>query len=543
MGIAESFKSRLGNLFPSKPDYSEFHNQHTQNNLDVHSLKATFESSIDQFSQPVFGPELSGAGAFAREGYVSKSFETPIVPFSTQVVAMETDEDVQLAINHLSSQISGGRHYWKGIHDDMVDYITEFSHDIDFDWIDTILIKELLGYGNSVWKPRLGIKYIRNKDDLLNIPISSFARIWWDRQRQPFKLEFRGAEWQGYHDPNDVMHFRWNPVDGSAFGVGLLTALTAVRNFDQITSEGAEPNQRPSLLDMKLSTQLTMHLVEKRYIPHNVYNAIGAQADDRAAIKAALKNLKVGEDFVTGTQVEVQELGSATRAFDPTRFSDNVLGPIMKGLNNFRGKEAGESGHSYANAKTSAVLDEIGMASFPQTIQRQLTDKLFQPWYDSNPMYGEFYGGGMVGVPWKENKFELQFGEAEKKDLPPEELLKLIESAIDRGTVPDVLEQRELYEKAGLPISKQYTDDIAMGVMPPAMGMPMGQPMQGQQPQQGQPQTGEQPTQFTSGFSSENPDFDNPRTGSPPMNNPIYDRRAKSERPPKPRTSRKPIEP
>ena len=534
MGIAESFRTRLGNLFPQVPkdSYGEFQGQRPTNSLDVNALKM----SMDSFSDPVWGPEISGAGAFAREGYVSKSFEVPVVPFKTQVAAMETDEDVQLAINHLSSQITGGRHYWKGIHDDMVDYITEFSHDIDFDWIDTILCKELLGYGNSVWKPRLGIKYIRNKDDLLNIPISSFARIWWDRQRNPYKLEFRGAEWQGYHDPTDVLHFRWNPVDGSAFGIGLLTAVTAVRNFEEITKDGPKSKTRPSLLDMKLSTQLTMHLVERRYIPHNVYNAVGSNATDRANMKAALKNLDVGEDFVTGTQVVVQELGSASRAFDPTRFSDNVLGPIMKGLNNFRGKEAGESQHSYANAKTTAILDEIGMASFPQAIQRQLADRLFQPWYEMNPMYSEGYGGGLVGVPWKECNFELEFGEAEKKDLPPDELIKLIESAIDRGSVPDLLEQRELYEKAGLPLSKQYTDDIAMGVMPNGMNpMGMGMPPMGQMPpqQSGREQQDNPMTQYT------DKRFDNPRGGSPPMDKKIYDEMSKSQRPPK--VSRKPI--
>jgi hypothetical protein len=538
MGIKESFRTRLTNIFGTLPDNSNDFSDYSRNvssGMDVNATKMAFES----FSDPVWGPEISGAGAFSREGYVSKSFEIPVVPFKTQVAAAEVDEDIQIALNTLTSQITGGRHYWKGIHDDMVDYITEFSHDIDFDWIDTILVKELLGFGNSVWKPRLGIKYIRGKDDLLNIPISSFARVWWDRQRMPYKLEFRGAEWQGYHDPKDVMHFIWNPIDSSAFGVGLITALTAVRNFQDITANGAEDKQRPSLLDMKLSTQLTMHLTERRYIPHNVYNAVGSSANDRAAIKASLKNLKAGEDFVSGTQIQVQELGSAQRAFDPTRFTDNVLGPIMKGLNSFRGKQANESSHQYANAKTASTLDEIGMSSFPQAVQRQLADKLFRPWYELNPMYGNNYGGGMVSVPWKECKFELEFGEAEKTDLEPDVLLKLIESAINTGAVFDPVEKRELYEKAGLPMSKIYTDEIMMngGMNPMGMGMPMdpnmmngGQNPSGMPPQQPQGM----PMQYT------DPRFVS-NVGSAPMNKKTYDDMAKSQKPPK--YSREPIDP
>jgi len=455
--VKESFLSRIGNFLKSATKNTSEYADYApdgQPGLNVYKVR----DAINMFSTPVFGPEVTGLGAYAREGYSSKAFEIPVVGFREQVKAMEIDEDVNLALNTMTAQITGGKHYWRSNFEQMVEYMGKFSHDIDFDWMDTILVKELTGYGNSVWKPRLGIEYIRGKEDIMHLPISSFQRIWWDRQRRPYRLEFRGPEYQGYHDPYQIMHFIWNPVDASAFGIGLITALTAVRDFTDIEPNGPVDKQRPSLLDMKLSTQLTMHLTEKRYVPRNVYNALDSDETDRAAMRTALAALQVGQDFVTGKKVEVQELGSSTRAFDPTKHTDTVLGPIMKALNNFRGKQAQESSHQYANAKTAAVLDDIGMSSFPQAIQRQLQDHLFQPWYEGNPIYIQEYGGGLVSLPWVDAEMILEFGALEKKDMEPKDFASMIESAVTTGAVFDIVEKRELYEKAGLPLSKDFTD-------------------------------------------------------------------------------------
>ncbi|MDE1868263.1 MAG: hypothetical protein KGI08_11225, partial [Thaumarchaeota archaeon] len=376
----------------------------------------------------------------------SKTFDIPFIPFTTQEIALQVDEDVQLAINHLSSQITGGEHYWKATDDELTHYMNRFTRDLNFDEMDTIMVKELLWFGNTVWKPRLGIQFIRNKYDLMHIPISSFIRVWWDRQRIPYKYEFRGPDYQGYHNPEDIIHIPWNQINASAFGTGFGVAMTTVKQFSQITPAGPQDAVLPSLLDRKYSQQLTMHITERRYIPHNVYKALDSSADERAAMQASLVDLAPGEDFVTGTNVEVQELGSSQRAFDPTLFSDLVQGPIMKALNDFRGKQAGESGHTFANAKTAALLDEIGLSAFPLAFIHQLEEKLFKPWYEANPLYSSDpmgYGGGYVGLPWDDAEFEFHFGRIQKKDLPADQMIAMIQAAVQSGAVQDPLELRK----------------------------------------------------------------------------------------------------
>ncbi len=79
--------------------------------MDLNRTKAMMESPllselVPGLSQPVWGPEISTVGAYSREGYTSRSFDTPEIPFRIQAGALARDEDVQLAINDLSSKIT-----------------------------------------------------------------------------------------------------------------------------------------------------------------------------------------------------------------------------------------------------------------------------------------------------------------------------------------------------------------------------------------------------------------------------------------------------
>ena len=84
----------------------------TMPSLSLQSLKHHMSTPITELSpglsQPVWGPEINTVGAYSREGYTSKTFDTPAIPFGTQALTLQVDEDVQLVINGLSSQVTGG---------------------------------------------------------------------------------------------------------------------------------------------------------------------------------------------------------------------------------------------------------------------------------------------------------------------------------------------------------------------------------------------------------------------------------------------------
>ncbi len=485
MGFGQRLRRGLGELISggNQVTTGRLQNQH----MNVNAVQYAASLSHEQgFSQPVFGAELSTVGQYSREGYTSRTFDTPTVPFSIQSYYAERDEDVSLAVNDLTSKITGGAHYWKSEIEAVQEKMSQFSKDIDFDWIDTILVKEVITYGNSFWKARLGINNIRNKDDLMCIPISSAVRIWWDRQRMPYKFEFRGSEYQGYHNVADVMHFMWNPINSSMFGTGVMTSLTSTRDFEDVTPTGTISKKLPSLMDRKYSTAMTMHLTERRYTPHNVYVAQNASQSERTQLSSDLANLDTGEDIVVGNKVEVQELGTAARAFDPTMFTNMVQGEILKGLQTFTGKQGGEESHQYANAQESSMQTEIGLASFPLAMTKQLQNNLFQPWYESTggtvdntvDMYGmpAGYGGGIVAIPWEEANPEINFGSEVKTEIDTEQQIKLVELAISTGAVQDPVEMRQLLEDAGLNLRKEMTEQMEQQYNPMAAQQPQQTP-------------------------------------------------------------------
>jgi hypothetical protein len=502
--------------------------------LNLNMMKAAMNSTMlsemipGGLSQPVWGPEISTVGAYSREGYTSKSFDSPRVPFKKMAIALSEDEDVQLAINDLSSKITGGQHYIKGDSESFIEYMEDFTANLHFDTFDTILVKEMLWYGNSIWKPRMGITNVQHFDDLMHIPISSLMRIWWDRQRIPYKYEFRGAEYQGYHNPGEILHFKWNPVNASVFGTGFGVSACSTREFTMpLSAEDSADIQLPSMLDRKYSTQFTMQMAEQRYITRNVWIADGASADQRAALQANIEGAQIGQDVIAGTNVEVKELGSQGRNFNAAQFADITQGPLFKALNDFRGKQAGESTHTFANAERAALLDELGLTAFPISVREQLEEKLFKPWYDANPFYDRNYMGGMIPVPWHLSRFDINFGQVEKKDVSVADMIKLIELYLQSPVPKDPKQILKLFEQAGLPIDEDYLVTIDNVYNDPHGQMAIGNATMNR----GGSERGGiiAPNKTASGQYLPTADigggpvFNNQVMGSPPMDNPIYD--------------------
>lgn len=490
--------------------------------LSLQSLKQYMSTPITELSpgmsQPVWGPEISTVGAYSREGYTSKTFDTPAIPFRTQALALQVDEDVQYSINNLSAQITGGEHYIKTATQELTDYLEEFSHNMEFDTFDTIMIKELFWYGNSVWKPRMGIQNVRTFDDLMHIPISSFVRVWWDRQRQPYKYEFRGAEYQGYHDPGEIIHFNWNPIDASVFGTGFGVSATSERVFNMVVSGDGALQQvtLPSMLDRKYAVEFIMQMATQRYVTRNVYVAPVASEDERNQLQSFVEQLKIGEDLVAGTQLTVQELGTNTRSFNPGEFIETVNSPIMKALNDFSGKQGSDNSHSFANAETAKEESDGGLSAFTINAKTQLAKKIFRPWYEANPFMGMMYLDGLIPVDWKDVKFDLNFGTIEKKDIPIEQRIKLMEMYIALPIPKNPKTLMKMFEQAGLPINDDDFEMIDQQMNDPGGAAALGNVDDNNADEENLPQS-------DIGGGEVEPQFNNQVMGDPPMDDPIYD--------------------
>lgn len=452
----------------------------THSSLPIGKLRETFYA--DTPSNPFWIGDLS-THHLPSYGWTYRPYDVPFVKFSVQKDGLQQDEDVQLSLNTLVSSVVGGEHYWKAKTDELAKYMTKFSTEFNFDEFDYTLAMEMLWFGNSFWKVRDGydIGGITSVKQLQHLPISSCHRAWWDRERIPRVYEFRGAEFNGYFRAEQIMHFKYNPIGASAFGTGLGTAASARILYFEDTADGAVERVRESLLSMKYGIQNLIYKSAKRYVTRNVYQALDSTPTDREDMKADLRKLDVGEDFVTGKKVEVKELGSATRNYDPAAFMDTILGPLTKALQSMRGRQAGESQHTYANAEQASLLDELGLAAFPLVMKRQLLDYIFKPWYAFNPTHDKKFGGGLVTVPWEFAEFDLNFGKIQKKDLTAEQTVALIDVGMRSKSIRPI-EARKAIENAGLPIMAELTDEILSAVMEEPAQENQNQPLQMESP-------------------------------------------------------------
>ena len=112
--------------------------------LQLQDVRSMLEAAPG-LSQPVWGPEISTVGAYSREGYTSKTFDSPAISFRAQASALQIDEDVQLSVNHLASKITGGSHYVKAANDELIEYFEDFTRRLQFDIFDTEAVKNYYG--------------------------------------------------------------------------------------------------------------------------------------------------------------------------------------------------------------------------------------------------------------------------------------------------------------------------------------------------------------------------------------------------------------
>ena len=77
--------------FISPPKMFPSNNAHDNNSVSLQNIMSYMQQPVNELSpgmsQPVWGPELSTVGAYSREGYTSRTFDSPAIPFNSQAVA------------------------------------------------------------------------------------------------------------------------------------------------------------------------------------------------------------------------------------------------------------------------------------------------------------------------------------------------------------------------------------------------------------------------------------------------------------------------
>jgi len=130
----------------------------------------------------------------------------------------------------------------------------------------------------------------------------------------------------------------------------------------------------------------------------------------------------------------------------------------------------------------------------------------------------------MIPVPWNWTRFDINFGQVDKKDIAVTDMIKLIELFLQAPIPKDPNQILKLFEQAGLPVSEEYQVSIDS-----VYNDPHGQMAQNYAAKNGSSQNTDGQYLPTADIGG-GPEFNNQVMGGTPMDNPIYDSMAQDIR-------------
>lgn len=352
--------------------------------------------------------------------------ETPPTSFETLLTIYVSDPAARAAVDFLADQAVGAGFYTTAEVPEaktIVDTFNEITH------LDELLLqtaREIVAFGNCFWE-----KLEPERLEALQIlPITSLERIVRDAYGdvQGYKQSFSYGNIT--LDPDRIIHFRWNTLNGEAFGTGVLRTLT-----EQLKLTNTET--RPSFATMKANMEKSMtEIIRKHAGPTEIWKFEGLSNDRISEYAAMLKSMpREGARFVVNTPVEVEVVSVDPRSrFDA--YVEHVWNQYLLGLQTPLPKLFTTPGFTEASAKAAIQIAERKVLALQRFIKRIVEREVFAPIVNQ------------AGMDARKAKCRLQWEQPEKPQLNVEDVLKAFES----GAV-NAEEVRAMLVKAGWELS------------------------------------------------------------------------------------------
>ncbi len=352
----------------------------------------------------------------------STTGETPPVSFQTLVKVYLQDPAARAAVDFLADQTVGMGFYTTAEVARAKAVVDDFNESVNLDGLLMRATRELVAFGNSFWE-RVEPDRV---ESLRILPITSVERILRDKygEVQGYKqtLRYGGSNL----DPDRIIHFRWNPVDGEAFGTGILCSLTESMNF-------GDSEKRPSFIAMKGGMEKGMTEIVKKYAgPTEIWKFPGL-ADDKASEYASLiKNMpREGARFVVNVPSEVEVV-----TVDPrSRFEayiEHIWNQFILGLQTPLPKLFTTPGFTEASARAAIEVAERRVMALQRFIKRTIEREIFMPVIEQ------------AGLDPAKADCRLNWGMAEKPEVAVADVLRAFELGAVRTE-----ELRKMLKKAG----------------------------------------------------------------------------------------------
>ncbi len=179
-----------------------------------------------------------------------------------------------------------------------------FCERVNLDGLLQICAREIIAAGNSFWEK---IEPDR-LEDLRIIPLTSVKSIVRDQHGNVEAYVLSQDHSEKTVSPERIIHWRWNPVNGEAFGSGLLRTL--------LESYPTPSGARMSFLEMKARIERIMPEIFEKYAgPDEIWIFHEASEQEISTAQALLKSKpKAGARFIYSKPAEVKTVQIDPRA-------------------------------------------------------------------------------------------------------------------------------------------------------------------------------------------------------------------------------------
>jgi len=293
--------------------------------------------------------------------------ETPSVSFETLVDIYLCDPAARAAVDFLADQAVGSGFYTTAELPEAKELVDSFNESVNLDGLLMQTTREIVAFGNSFWE-KIEPKRL---ETLQILPATSIDRIVRDLYGnvQGFKQTFRYGN--GALEQERIIHFRWNAVDGEAFGTGILRSLAE-------SLKVANNETRPSFASMKASMERSMTEIIRKYAgPTEVWKFEGLSDDRISEYASMLKSMpREGARFVVNTPVDVEVVSVDPRGrFDA--YVEHVWNQYALGLQTPLPKLFITPGFTEASVNAAVQIAERKVFALQRFIKRVVEREVF----------------------------------------------------------------------------------------------------------------------------------------------------------------------
>jgi len=361
--------------------------------------------------------------------------ENRIVSFSDVITAYTRDPSCKAFVDFLADQAVGmGFHTTVNTEyaqaEQAKQVVDEFNETTNLDELLQIGAREIVASGNSFWL-KIEPEHLQN---LTILPLTGF-----DNPRAVMRNRY--GEVTGYNyfysdvktsfPPEKIVHFKWNPIDFSAFGTGVLQVLLTELCFNGET--------RMSFLEMKARIEKIMPEIFEKYAgPDELWIFAGASEEKLAEYQRLIKSKpKAGARFVYNKA----EADVKTVAVDPRAryeaYVEHILNQVYLGGQTPLPKLFTTPGFTEASARAALDIAERKVMALQRFIKRTCEREIFYPIIQQ------------AGLNPAKANCRLNWGR-EKPEAKLEDLIRLAEISASHG-VPYIRpeELRKNLVKAG----------------------------------------------------------------------------------------------